>query len=145
MTDQLSVFRHKTLIQIRFKDVDSMGHVNNANHFTYFELARMKYFREVVGEQIDWNTQGIILAHLEIDYKIPILLQDEVWVYSRISRFGSKSFEVEYKIVKIQGTSELICATGKSVQVCFNYETNQTIPVPSSWKAKAELYEGLIS
>ncbi|CAN5544728.1 thioesterase family protein [soil metagenome] len=145
MNDQLALFRHKTLIQIRFKDVDSMGHVNNSNHFTYFELARMNYFREVIGEQIDWSKQGIILAHMEIDYKIPILLDDEIWVYSKINRFGSKSFEVDYIIVKMQSGSAVICATGKSVQVCFNYEINQTIPVPSTWREKAEQFEGLIA
>ena len=42
-------FKHKTSIQLRFKDVDMMGHVNNANHFTYLELARVKYFNEVAG------------------------------------------------------------------------------------------------
>ena len=41
-------FKHKTLIQIRFKDVDMMGHVNNANHLTYFELARVHYFDEII-------------------------------------------------------------------------------------------------
>lgn len=96
-------FKHKTRIQIRFKDVDKMGHVNNANHITYFELARMAYFAEVVEGSIDWVRQGIILAHTEIDYKSPILLEDEVWVHSRVSRLGRSSFEVEYVITRTAG------------------------------------------
>ncbi len=140
MTD-LSRFRHKFKIQIRFKDVDSMGHVNNANHFTYFELARVHYFNEVITEPINWHKQGIILARMEIDYKSPILLNDDVWVYSRVSKLGTKSFEVEYVIVKIEDTAEVTVAIGKSVQVCFDYEKNVTSPVPESWKAKVLAYE----
>ena len=94
-------FKHKTLIQIRFKDVDMMGHVNNANHLTYFELARVHYFDEIVKERIDWSKQGIILAHMEVDYKMPILLTDKVYVFSRISKFGYSSFTVEYIISKL--------------------------------------------
>lgn len=43
-------FKHKTPIQIRFKDIDAFRHVNNANHFTYLEIARthilMKYWEK---------------------------------------------------------------------------------------------------
>ena len=49
-------FRHKTKIQIRFKDIDKLGHVNNANHITYFELARVDYFDALADEgvKIEW-------------------------------------------------------------------------------------------
>jgi acyl-CoA thioester hydrolase len=122
-----------------------MGHVNNANHFTYFELARMQYFDEVVAETINWEEQGIILAHMEIDYKKPILLHDQILVYSRVSRLGSKSFEFEYCIVVEKEGSLDVVANGKSVQVCFNYLTNQTISVPESWREKVIGYEPSLS
>jgi acyl-CoA thioester hydrolase len=139
--EHLLKFKHKSTIQIRFKDIDSMGHVNNANHFTYFELARMQYFDEVVAETINWQEQGIILAHMEIDYKKPILLHDQVLVYSRVSRLGSKSFEFEYCIVVSKDGNLDVVANGRSVQVCFNYLTNQTVSVPESWREKVLAYE----
>ena len=133
--------KHRTPIQIRFKDVDKMGHVNNANHATYFELARMKYFDDVVGMKIDWRKQGVILARVEIDYKIPILLEDKIEVLSKCTRFGKKSFDISHSIVKIESRKEVELAVGKSVVVCFDYEKQITIPVPEEWKKKAELYE----
>jgi len=143
--EQLLNFKHKSKIQIRFKDLDSMGHVNNANHFTYFELARMKYFDEVVAETINWEEQGIILAHMEIDYKKPILLHDHVLVYARVSKLGTKSFDFEYCIVVENDNAIDIVATGKSVQVCFNYLSNQTVLVPELWRAKVEAYESALT
>ena len=36
-------------IQIRWRDLDALGHVNNAVYLTYFELARLAYIRAVLG------------------------------------------------------------------------------------------------
>ena len=92
--------KHKTIIQIRFADIDSLGHVNNANYLTYMESARIKYFVEVVGEKVDWTKNGIILAKATIDFKAPVELADqEVTVYTWCSNMGTKSFELSYSIV----------------------------------------------
>lgn len=136
--------KHKTSIQIRFKDIDKLGHVNNANHFTYFELARIQYFNDVVGRNIDWDNDGMILANAKIDYKLPIYLQDQVFVYTYCTNIGTKSFELSYDIVRIarNGTEEVL-ATGSTVLVCFDYSKNQTVPVPEDWKQKMKPYEHL--
>ena len=62
----MTQFKQKTPVQIRFKDIDMMGHVNNANFITYFELARLTYFEALseVGVKIDWVTEGVILAKI---------------------------------------------------------------------------------
>ncbi|TAL63390.1 MAG: acyl-CoA thioesterase, partial [Bacteroidetes bacterium] len=93
-------FKHKTPIQIRFKDMDTLHHVNNANHITYFELARVKYFDEVVDEEVDWSEQGVILAKIAVDYKAPIYFKDKLFVYTRCIRMGNKSFDLAYSLVK---------------------------------------------
>ena len=137
----LSKFKHKSAIQIRFKDIDHMGHVNNANHITYFELARIHYFRDVINEVVNWNEQGVILAKTEINYHRPILLSDNVFVYSRVSKMGNKSYEVEYAITVENGDEIVTCASGMSVQVCYNYLNNSTVAIPESWREKVQQYE----
>jgi acyl-CoA thioester hydrolase len=105
----------------------------------------MQYFDEVVAETINWEEQGLILAHMEIDYKKPILLHDHVLVYARVSKLGTKSFDFEYCIVVENDNAIDIVATGKSVQVCFNYLSNQTVLVPELWRAKVEAYESALT
>jgi acyl-CoA thioester hydrolase len=136
-------FKHRTPIQIRFKDLDKVGHVNNANHLTYFELARMQYSDDVLGK-IDWTENGFIVASARIDYRKPILLGDNVFVLTRTSKMGTKSFEMEYQIVKLEeeGTQTTL-ATGASVMVCINYRTQKTIPIPEPWKKRVTDYEGI--
>jgi acyl-CoA thioester hydrolase len=135
----MNPFRHKTPIQIRFKDVDRLGHVNNANHITYFELARVDYFNALMGSgvPIDWENESLILAKIEMDYKQPILLDDKISVYTWVSRLGSKSFDMSCSIVREEKNgSETEMAKGLAIIVCFNYKLNQSIPIPETWKEK---------
>jgi acyl-CoA thioester hydrolase len=129
--------KHKTPIQIRFKDIDRLGHVNNANHITYFELARVSFFNSLMGDvKIDWEAESLILAKIEMEYKLPILLEDKVSVYTWVSRIGTKSFDVSCSIVKEINGNEIEVAKGLSIIVCFNYKTNESIAIPETWKAK---------
>ncbi len=134
----MTPFKKKTQVQIRFKDIDMMGHVNNANFITYFELARMTYFDELSkeGVKIDWVNEGVILAKIEMEYKQPVLLEDKVFVYTWVSRMGSKSFDMSCSIVRVVDGAEVEAAKGLAVIVCFNYKTKESIAIPEIWKAK---------
>jgi acyl-CoA thioester hydrolase len=136
-------FKHKTPIQLRFKDADIMGHVNNANHLTYIELARTKYFEDVVGVDANWSQQqGIILAHISIDYKNPLFLRDKVFVYTRCSKLGTKSIELSWVIVREKSSEEEIIAQGIAVLVCYDYASSKTVEVPEIQKQKIIQFEG---
>jgi acyl-CoA thioester hydrolase len=136
------IMKHKTPIQIRFKDVDKLGHVNHANHITYFELARVDYFAALEDEdvKIDWINEGVILAKLEMEYLSPILLNDHIFVYTWVDRIGSKSFDMRCSIVRETNGSEQECAKGMAVIVCFDYQHNRSIPVPQKWIPKMKLF-----
>lgn len=123
-----------------------MGHVNNANHITYIEMARLKYFEDVVQADGNWSLgSGLILARTEIDYKKPILLHDSIFVYTRCSKIGSKSLTLEWEIIKEQNTTEEIMASGIAVVVYFDYKNNQTIAIPELHKDIIRKYEGIDS
>ena len=129
--------KHKTPIQIRFKDLDKLGHVNNANYFTYFELARVDFFKAAIGSKtIDWDKEGVIMAKVEMTFKRPVYLDDELFVYTWISKMGTKSFDMSCSIVVRKDGAEIEVAAGMTVVVCMNYQTNQTIEIPSLWKEK---------
>jgi acyl-CoA thioester hydrolase len=134
----MNPFKHKTQIQIRFKDIDKLGHVNNANHVTYFELARVDYFNALADEgvKIDWVNQGVILAKIEMEYKQPIFLEDKVFVYTWVSRVGSKSFDMICTIIKFVDSLEVEVARGTAIIVCFDYNKNESITIPELWKEK---------
>ncbi|MDF2448592.1 MAG: acyl-CoA thioesterase [Bacteroidota bacterium] len=137
----LSSYIHKIKIQIRFKDIDKQGHVNNANHITYFETARVEYFKDVFRNKIDWINTGMILASTEITYKRPILLEDDVYCYTKITKFGTKSFEIENVLTIEDQHNKYLCASGKSTLVCINYTNKETIEVPKAWIESVRAFE----
>jgi acyl-CoA thioesterase FadM len=45
-------------------------------------------------------------------------------------------------ITKLKHDKEVLCAEGKSVIVCFNYQINQTVEIPLAWKDAVMKFEG---
>jgi len=129
-------FKYKTLIPIRFADIDAFGHVNNAIYLTYFEIARSTYWDEVI--EWDWNEVGIIIRRSVVDYLKPIILTDEIYTYVKTSRIGTSSFDLDYIIVRIVDGKEEVCTTGQTLCVTFDYKTNKPVPIPVFQRHKME-------
>jgi acyl-CoA thioester hydrolase len=124
-------------IPVRWADLDGAGHVNNANYFTFFETARVEAYYLAKGldpraakvEDLD-----IILARTSCDFRSQAGMGDVLAVSVRPGRVGKTSFELKYE-VREKSTGRLV-AEGDSVQVCFDYATNEKRPVPE-WLRKA--------
>jgi acyl-CoA thioester hydrolase len=144
MAEKLTDYKYKTPIAIRFSDIDAVGHVNNAIYLTYFEEARLKYWREAINW--DWSKNGIIVGRSEVNYLKPILLHDEVACYVRITRIGNSSFDVMHVLVKVTPHGEEICTTGKTVCVSYDYKANKSVPIPQTERLRMIEYDepGLI-
>lgn len=125
-------------IQIRFADVDMAGHVHNAVHLHWFETARMVLQERFIPADHDWREQGLILARNEVDYRMPIRLNDRIEVHARCGTIGNKSFDILYSIHRMGGDVPGICAEGRSVLVCFNYIQNRSVPLPGPWRLALE-------
>jgi acyl-CoA thioester hydrolase len=117
-------------IQVRLVDLDVLGHVNNTYYFTYFEMARIHYFRELLGGDWDWQTFGMVLVRNEIDYIHSVLLHHEPEVVMYTESVGNKSFTLLYELL----VGGVVFAKGRSVQVAFNAHTHETIVLPEEMK-----------
>ncbi|MFN7014434.1 MAG: acyl-CoA thioesterase, partial [Bacteroidia bacterium] len=127
---------HTSHIQIRFADIDKLGHVNNAKYLTYFEIARMQFFEDEFKNisDLDWKTKGLILAKTEVEFIVPILLEDKVEIETFCTKIGNKSFDLAYRVFRINNQERMLAAKGSSVLVAFNYLEQKSIPVEESWK-----------
>ncbi|MHB1907575.1 MAG: acyl-CoA thioesterase [Nitrososphaerales archaeon] len=113
--------------RVPFGDVDMMGHVNNAKYLTYFETARTDTLTSLFGNFATGDT-GLIIARAEIDYKSPARWNDELIVKVRPVSIGNSSFVYEYEITNVK--EQKLVATGKSVQVAYDYAKGVSIPIP---------------
>jgi acyl-CoA thioester hydrolase len=138
-------YTHVIPMAVRFGDLDAMGHLNNAKYATYIEQARIQYVTDVCGFRGVWGELGMILARIEIDFKAPILYGDGVRIYTRCSRLGSKSFDLEYVMTRqaVDQPTPIVAATSRSVLVAFDYKSQQTMPVPETWRTAMTAYDML--
>ena len=130
-----SAFIHR--IEVRFRDCDAMGHVNNAVYFTYFEQARA-VMAETLGlrRELAQSGLGVILAHTSCDYKAQVVFGDQVEVGVRVVKLGRTSFTCEFEARRVR--DDAVVAVGKSVQAVFDYDANRTTPIPDGLRAKLE-------
>lgn len=136
MTD---AFRHRTPLQVRFRDTDAFGHVNNAVFATYVELARVRYFLDVLQPADPFYRLPLILARLELDFRSAIELGDEVAVETRVERIGRSSIGMRHRMTA--GTEGRLAADVSSVIVVYDYEARRPIPVPDEWRRRIGAFE----
>ena len=117
--------------QVRFRDLDPMGHVNNAVFLTYIEQARFAVLADA-GAATGLGEMNMIVARIEIDFRAPVELGQELEIAVRASRFGTKSFDLDYEL-RVDG--ELV-AEAKSVQVAYDYERGEPVPLPERWRER---------
>lgn len=138
MIPELSLFRFKKPVIMRWSDCDMLGHVNNAVYLTYAEQARTEYC-EAIGW--DWQAHGLILAKAELNFKKPLLYTDKPFIYVRVTRIGNKSFEMEHLIIDEKGEVPELVSNIMCVGVMINYQTGTTFPVPEEVREKINKYE----
>ncbi|MFT2720794.1 acyl-CoA thioesterase [Deinococcus sp. A31D244] len=101
---------HRTTIQLRYGDLDAMGHVNNARYAEFLEVARMDLSRALEVRDADDRS---VLARLELDYVRDIRLGQEVVIETLIERVGRTSWTGVARIL----ADGVPCAFARSVQV----------------------------
>lgn len=129
-------FKTTVTIPVRFADIDMMGHVNNAKYLTYFEEAREAYAKKIPA--FDFREFGktthvsFILAEVCCQFKSPAVLGETLIVSTDVTSTGKTSFVMEYEIV--EESSKRLVATGKSIQVCFDYKLGKSVPLTDEIK-----------
>jgi acyl-CoA thioester hydrolase len=137
-------FRYRHPIEVRFRDTDALGHVNNAVYLTYFEAARAGYYRAVTGSVFDSEEgarrQSLIIARASVDFLAPAYFGETLVVECRAAWVGRSSFALDYRITA--GDGARVVAQGQTVQVMFDYEASRPIRIPGDLLERLADYEG---
>ncbi|QWC18294.1 thioesterase family protein [Halorubrum sp. 2020YC2] len=117
-------------IDVRFRDIDAMGHVNNAVYATYIEQARTRFFRDVLG--IDISGASTVLASISIDFRRPVELADgEVTVTVDVADLGRSSATMTHE-VRVSGA---VAAEAEATLVSLDPDTGEPAPIPEDHRA----------
>ena len=137
MSEALNKFRFSYVIQVRYSDMDMLGHANNAVYLTYLELARLQYFEEMGGHR--QKNIALVLAHASMDFQVPITPGVQPVVRIRTAKIGTTSMTMENLITDASG--EHIYYSATTVMVAVSTETGRPVPIPEEEKQKVIDYE----
>lgn len=133
-------FRHTLPLQIRFNDVDALGHVNNSVYFSFYDLGKTTYFQAVHPAEAVMQKTSVVLAHAEVDFLVPIHPDEQIAVQTAVTKVGHKSFTLVQQVIN-SDTRQVKCFC-TSVVVAFDVATEQAVPVPESWVQAFCRFEG---
>lgn len=132
-------FRHHTPIQIRFNDVDVLGHVNNTVYFSFYDTGKAMYFADVNGFMPDWKKVDRIIANVNCAFINPIRFGEQIEVLTRCIAVGNKSFTLEQVIQ--DSASGQIKSTCTTVMVTIDPVAQTSLPVPDALRSALEAFE----
>lgn len=127
---------YRLTLDVRFRDCDSMGHVNNAVYFTYLEQCRLMFWRSITGEASPLSR--VIVAHAECDYRAPAYFGDRLEVKVSVGDIGRSSFVLLYEVDNLATGQRL--ADGRTVMVTYDYQAGKSVPIPDATRALLDTY-----
>lgn len=124
--------KYITPIQIRFNDIDMVGHVNNVIFGHYCDIARYQFMQDRLNCPPDLlnDNRILILVHTEFDFLHPSTIKDSLHVETSIEHIGQKSVHLYQEIVDQNGT---VKACSHSVMSTFDKTTGKSFPLPQDW------------
>ncbi len=132
----VSEFRHHIDLQIRFNDIDLLGHVNNTVYLTFYDTGKARFFEHIREDIIEWNKVETVIANIDCAFVQPIYFNDEVAVYTKCTGIYDRSFKMLQVIAsKKDGSIKSACET---IMVCFDGNKKESMPMPAHWRVALE-------
>lgn len=133
-------FRFSRDLQIRFNDIDILGHLNNTVYLSLFDTAKAHYFEAVKGGNMNWRRVETVIANVNCSFIDPVLYGEDIEVFTRCESLHEKSFILRQVMVeKTTGTVKAVCDT---VMVSIDVENKKSTPVPEAFRKMLLDYEG---
>lgn len=131
-------FRFLHEVAVRFRDLDPMGHAHHSLPLMYWEEARARYWRDVAGRS-DVAAIDYVIGQVTVRYHHRITFPATLRAGVRVTRIGSRSFEMEYGLWDRDGR---LLSAGRSTQVMYDYDAGRSKPLDDATRARIESFEG---
>ena len=114
-----SGFTFSVPVSVRFSETDMYGHLNNTVTFSYFEYARIEYFKHI-GLMSDWlnptGTKLPVVADLQCDYLKQVFFDEMIEIFVKANTVGNSSVDIHY-MAKNKNNDIVSTGRGSIVQI----------------------------
>lgn len=130
--------RHKIKVQLRFNDIDILGHLNNTVYFSLYDLGKARYMEDLGLREPGPVAPSSVIADVHCTYFKPVHYGDDIYVGTTCSEVGERHFVLDQEMVDGDGEVRSKCRT---VMVYIDPATGKAAPLPEDYRAKIETYE----
>lgn len=117
-------------ITVRWRDMDAMGHVNNAKYISFLEEARVRWMLGVEGVSMT-DPIAPVVANTNVNYRAPIVWPNDIVVELYVERLGNSSVTIAHRIVDAKNPQTLY-SDGNVVVVWMDTRTGRSAPLPEA-------------
>lgn len=132
-------FRFKTTIPVRISDLNYGNHLANQVYLEFMQEARMQFFAQFGYSEKDLAGVGVIMGDTAIVFKKECFYGDIITLEVAATDFGSRSFDLQYRFTKQDGT---LACEAKTGMVCYDYAAAKTVEVPAAFREQVEAFQG---
>ena len=133
-------FRHRMPVQIRFTDIDMLGHLNNSIYLQFMDLAKVQYFADANGGPVDMHNIDIVIANINANFLSQTVYGEELDVLTQVESVGNKSMVLQQQVVE-RHSGQLKCMAS-TVMVGIDLTTGVTQPIQQHWIDAFSAMEG---
>ncbi len=132
-------YRHMTPIQIRFNDIDMIGHINNNAYLEYMDIGKTAYFNAVKPELVNWKNINVVIVNINCDFFSPGYIKEPIAVLTTATSISPRSLKLEQRVINIE-TGDVKCI-GRTIMAGFDPITAQGAEIDMEWVKAISLFE----
>ena len=119
-------------LDLRWRDLDAFGHLNNASTVSLFEEARIRWFTACVP---DWDAEasGPVVAALTVNYRHPVHYPQTLVAELAVARAGTSSLTLTQRIL---AADDAVHADGEVVLVWVDRHSGRPSPLPATLRER---------
>lgn len=132
-------FYHRVPLQMRFNDIDMLGHLNNTVYIEFFDLGKSEYFKSVMVDGIDLKNIPIVVVNINCNFYSPTYVNENLEVVTAVVSMSERSLKMEQRIINPDNGDVKCVAT--TIMAGFDVKTAKGAPLDSNWVAAISNYE----
>lgn len=124
---------------MRVSDIDMFHHVNNVSQQMYFDLGKRDLYAQVLEIDVLAGALRIVAAATSNSFIRQVRMGDDLFVTTTVERIGNKSITLFQQLIAREADgSEVVKSESRSVMVAFDFERQESVPVPAHWRERLE-------
>lgn len=132
-------YQARCSVQIRFNDIDILGHLNNVVYFSLFDTAKAEYLQKAMQGNMDWRRVETVIANIDCAFRASAYYGEPIDIYTRCTRMGQRSFTLEQ--VMVNASTMEVKAVCSTVMVSFDPDTGTTVDISARARRAIESLE----